>query len=85
MSRKKNWEQTHAITPEKLTLARKVLGEVRRGVPVMDSLRHHPLPRGGYLGKYALVAAYHEMVAHGEMREDARLLSRIRLKPVRTL
>jgi len=85
MSRKKNWEQTHTITPEKLTLARQVLEEVRHGKAVMDALRHHPMPRGGYLGKYALVAAYNEMVANGEMREDTRLLSRIRMKPVRTL
>jgi len=85
MSRKKNWEQTHTMTPEKLTLARQVLEEVRHGKPVMDALRHHPMPRGGYLGKYALVAAYNEMVANGEMGEDTRLLSRIRMKPVRTL
>ena len=85
MSRKKNWEQTHTMTSEKLTLARQVLEEVRHGKPVMDALRHHPMPRGGYLGKYALVAAYNEMVANGEMGEDTRLLSRIRMKPVRTL
>ncbi len=85
MSRKQTWEQDHTLTPEKLSLARHVLAEVRRGKPVMDALRRHPLPRGGYLGKFALVAAYNEMVASGELGEDARLLARIRMKPVRTL
>ncbi|MFZ5921254.1 MAG: elongator complex protein 3 [Chloroflexota bacterium] len=85
MSRKQTWEQDHTLTPEKLSLARHVLAEVRRGKPVMDALRRHPLPRGGYLGKYALVAAYNEMVASGELGADDRLLARIRMKPVRTL
>jgi len=85
VSRKQTWEQDHTLTPEKLSLARHVLAEVRRGKPVMDALRRHPLPRGGYLGKFALVAAYNEMVASGELGEDARLLARIRMKPVRTL
>ncbi|NOY98218.1 MAG: tRNA uridine(34) 5-carboxymethylaminomethyl modification radical SAM/GNAT enzyme Elp3 [Chloroflexi bacterium] len=51
----------------------------------MDALRRHPLEQGGYLGKYALVAAYNEMVAQGELAPDAGLLARIRMKPVRTL
>lgn len=85
MSKKENWEANHTLTPEKIALARQVLADVRRGKPVMDSLRLHPAPGGGYLGKYALVAAYHQMVSQGELAEDVRLLERIRLKPVRTL
>ncbi len=85
MSRKENWLKNHSLTPEKLALARGVLDDVRRGVPVMDSLRRHPVPGGGYLGKYALVAAYQQMLQEGELSEDVRLLERIRLKPVRTL
>jgi len=85
VSKKTNWEATHTLTPEKMDLARQVLAEVRRGRPVMDGLRRHPLPGGGYLGKHALVAAYHQMVEAGELRQDMRLLERIRLKPVRTL
>ena len=85
VSKKKNWEEVHALTPEKLTLARHVLAEVRRGQPVMDSIRKHPIPSGGYLGKYALVAAYNQMVEQGEMQADVRFLEKIRLKPVRTL
>ncbi|MBN1449498.1 MAG: tRNA uridine(34) 5-carboxymethylaminomethyl modification radical SAM/GNAT enzyme Elp3 [Anaerolineales bacterium] len=51
----------------------------------MDSVRRYPIPSGGYLGKHALVAAYNQMVAEGEIQADVRLLERIRLKPVRTL
>ena len=79
------WVDMHAIKPEWLVLARQVMGEIRGGRPVMDALRKHPLKDGGYLGKYVLVAAYHEMVRIGEMNDDARLLERLRMKPVRTL
>jgi elongator complex protein 3 len=85
VSKKQNWEKHHTLTPEKLTLARQVLAEVRQGRPVMDSVRKHPIPSGGYLGKHVLVAAYNQMVEEGKMRADVRLLERIRLKPVRTL
>ena len=68
-----------------MVLARQVMDEVRHGEPVMDALRKYPLQDGGYLGKYVLVAAYHQMVDAGELRADARLLERIRMKPVRTL
>jgi elongator complex protein 3 len=79
------WVDMHAIKPEWLDLARQVMGEIRGGKPVMDALRKHPLEEGGYLGKYVLVAAYHEMVRVGEMGADVRLLERLRMKPVRTL
>ena len=79
------WVDLHTIKPEWLVLARRVLDEVRAGEPVMASLRRHPLEDGGYLGKYVLVAAYHEMVRAGELRADARLLEGLRMKPVRTL
>ena len=85
MSKKQNWQENHSLTPEKLELAREVLAEVCQGSAVMDSVRKHPIPSGGYLGKHVLVAAYNQMVEEGEMRADVRLLERIRLKPVRTL
>ena len=85
VSKKQNWEKHHALTPEKLAIAREVLVEVRQGQRVMDSVRKHPIPSGGYLGKHVLVAAYNQMVDEGELRADVRLLERIRLKPVRTL
>jgi elongator complex protein 3 len=73
------------MTPEKRRLARVALEEVRAGKPVLDALRAHPLAQGGYLGKYALVAVYHEMVNAGEMPPNPALLAKIRMKPVRTL
>ncbi len=83
--RQQAWVATHTIKPEWLTLARRVMTEIQNGKPVMDALRKHPLEDGGYLGKYVLVAIYHEMVNTGEMRPDARLLERLRMKPMRTL
>ncbi len=62
-----------------------MLEEIRRGRDVTKTLRSHPLPHGGYLNKSMLVAIYNEMVAAGEIKEDARLLERIRMKPMRTL
>ncbi len=85
MTKRQAWIKSRTLTPEKITLARVVLEEVRQGKPVMEALRRHPLEKGGYLGKYALVAAYNEMVAQGELAPDAGLLARIRMKPVRTL
>ena len=80
------WSQSRQYTPEKLALARQVLAEVRAGQPVVEAVRRHPLPDGqGYLGKHVLVAAYRQLVAAGEWMPDARLLARIRMKPVRTL
>ena len=83
--RQQAWIENHAVKPEWMTLARRVMDEIQDGRPVMDALRKHPLHDGGYLGKYVLVAAYHEMVGRGELREDASLLERLRMKPVRTL
>jgi len=85
VSKKQNWQKNHTLTPEKLALAREVLVDVRGGTPVMDSVRRHPVPGGGFLGKHVLVAAYNQMVEGGEMQADPRFLEKIRLKPVRTL
>jgi elongator complex protein 3 len=83
--RQARWRETHLLTPDKKDLARTVLEEIRRGRDVTKTLRSHPLNGGGYLNKSMLVAIYNEMVGAGEIREDPRLLERIRLKPVRTL
>ncbi len=83
--RQQEWRLRQELTPEKLELARRVLEEIRRGGEVMRSLRAHPLPAGGYLSKAMLVSAYQEMVAQAALPQDARLLERIRMKPVRTL
>ena len=83
--RQELWRSTHLLTEDKKELARTVLEEIRRGRDVTKTLRSHPLPGGGYLNKSMLVAMYNEMVAAGEVHEDARLLERIRMKPMRTL
>lgn len=79
------WVENHAIKTEWRALARRVIGEIRAGAAVMDSLRRHPLADGGYLGKYVLVAAYHDMVRTGELAPEPGLLEQLRMKPVRTL
>jgi len=83
--RQELWRSTHLLTEDKKDLARTVLEEIRRGRDVTKTLRSHPLSGGGYLNKSMLVATYNEMVAAGEIHEDARLLERIRMKPMRTL
>ena len=83
--RRELWRETHLLTPDKKELARTVLELIQRGRDVTKTLRSHPLKNGGYLNKSMLVSIYNEMVAAGEMEEDARLLERIRMKPMRTL
>jgi elongator complex protein 3 len=84
-AQQQTWVEEHAIQPQWMDLARRALAEIRDGDPVMDALRRHPLPDGGYLGKYVLVETYHQMVRSGELAPDAALLERLRMKPVRTL
>lgn len=84
--RRQRWKKFNILTPEKLTLAHQVLGEIRAGSDVMRALRTHPLENGeGYLTKAALVAAYNQMVEAGTLEPDKVLLERIRMKPMRTL
>src|SRR5687767_349428 len=83
--RQERWRETHLLTPDKKDLARTVLDEIRRGRDVIKTLRSYPMNGGGYLNKSMLVSIYNEMVAAGEMDEDAHLLERIRMKPMRTL
>jgi elongator complex protein 3 len=52
---------------------------------LMSALRRHPRPDGGLYRKSELVAAYRWLVAEGSREQDAMLLERIRMKPVRTL
>ena len=85
LERRERWRETHLLTPDKRDQARAVLEQIRHGRDVTKTLRSHPLEGGGYLNKSMLVTIYNEMVAAGEMEEDARLLERIRMKPMRTL
>ncbi len=80
------WRATRLLTPDKKELARTALEEIRRGGDVTKTLRSHPLADGsGYLNKSMLVTLYKELVAAGEIPADARLLERLRMKPMRTL
>jgi len=83
--RRERWRESHLLTPDRKDLARQVLGLIQRGQDVTKTLRSHPLEGGGYLNKAMLVSIYNEMVAAGELKEDTRLLERIRMKPMRTL
>ena len=83
--RQLRWREARALTPEKLDLAREVMAELRVGRGLVETLRHHPLGRGGHLAKSDLVGAYHLMLDAGEITADPGLLESIRMKPVRTL
>lgn len=84
-AKKQAWFKQRENTPEKLLLARKILEEVRTGRSVAESIRRFPLEDGGYVGKHMLVSVYRQLLETGEWKEDAGLLQRIRMKPVRTL
>jgi elongator complex protein 3 len=82
---RENWIKSQEYTPEMLEQAVEVLEEVRRGAKVERALRRHPNPKGGYLAKHVLVAAYRQLVKTGMWAPDPGVLERIRMKPVRTL
>jgi elongator complex protein 3 len=79
------WLEARKYTPEQLELAKTILEEVRAGREVMDAVRRHPLPDGGYLGKHVLVHTYRELIHEGEWPDDTDILRQIRMKPGRTL
>jgi len=82
---KQAWEKQREYTPEQMILARQILQEVREGKNLMDAVRRHPFPSGGYLPKHLLVATYRNLVEKKEWDEDPALLAKIRMKPIRTL
>lgn len=79
------WERHYALTPERLALAQRIIEAVQAGEDVAQAIRRHPLPEGGHLAKSVLVAAYRHLVQQGQLNEDAALLAKLRMKPVRTL
>ena len=83
--KRQHWKKINALTPKKMELAHFLLNKIREGEDVMTLIRRHPLEGGGYLNKAALVAAYEQMVASGEMEANTALLEKIRMKPMRTL
>ncbi|NLB71906.1 MAG: tRNA uridine(34) 5-carboxymethylaminomethyl modification radical SAM/GNAT enzyme Elp3 [Chloroflexi bacterium] len=69
-----------------MLLANKILEEIKQGADSRKAIRSNPLPGGrGFLAKHALVAAYRDKVRTGEWDDDPVLLSKIRMKPIRTL
>jgi len=86
MDNVQDWHKKRTYTSEELELAKAALEDIRAGAELQKALRRHPLPDGqGFLAKHTLVAAYRELVRSGAWQEDAELLARIRMKPVRTL
>jgi elongator complex protein 3 len=81
----RHWLEMRQYTPEQVETARQVLDEIRSGCVVWQAMRSHPLKAGGYIPKHLLVAVYRQGVEAGDWEEDAGLLARIRMKPVRTL
>lgn len=79
------WLDSMNYTPEVRETAARVLSEVRRGQTYHDAVRHFPLPSGGYVPKHAVVSVYRQLVELGDLEPDQELLSRLRMKPIRTL
>jgi len=83
-ARQAAWLEARELTLEKIEIAQKTLEEIRSGRQVFDAIRRNPLA-DGYLSKNILVAVYRDLVQRGEWQADPALLSKIRMKPMRTL
>ena len=83
-ARQAAWLEARELTPEKVTIARKTLDEIRSGREVFDAIRRNPLS-DGYLSKNILVAVYRQLVRNGVWQAEPDLLAKIRMKPMRTL
>lgn len=79
------WRASHRDSPEDIALAKKLLIMIRDGASVFETIRKNPTRERGQISKYTLVTAYYSMVADKEIPEDETLLSKIRMKPTRTL
>ena len=85
ISREEAWQRARDYSDEtRRGAARAVLHDLIRGVTLRSALHRHPA-QGSYLAKDALVHAYREMVAAGEIPESPAVLRALRMKPVRTL
>ena len=82
---KKTWHNARQYSDEQLQIAETVLDEVLSGIPVMKAVRSHPLSEGGYIAKHTLVYVYRQKVEEGVWKEAPDLLTRIRMKPIRSL
>jgi elongator complex protein 3 len=70
--------------PDRKKAAEEILRAMAAGTELRLALHRHPA-KGAYLSKDFLLAAYREMVASGEMPEEAWILEALRMKPVRSL
>ncbi len=82
---RQRWYELRRYTPERIAAARAVLDTIRSGVKVSDAIRRYPLKDGGYVGKHILVNVYQQLVNSGQWIENPKIISQIRMKPVRTL
>jgi elongator complex protein 3 len=80
------WKKKRDYTQVEKDLALAILEEIKQGVDLQPAQRAHPKPEGGgFIPKHALVAVYYQLVESGAWEEDELLLSKIRMKPTRTL
>ena len=79
------WQDSRQYTKEQLQTAAVVLEEIRSGIDTMKAVRAHPLSEGGYIAKHMLVHVYNQKVESGDLMADEGLLTRIRMKPIRSL
>ena len=81
-----SWRKKRDYTEAELAQALAILEDLKVGVDLNVAQRTHPKPDGGgFIPKHALVAVYKKMVNNGVWKEDEALLSKIRMKPTRTL
>ena len=82
-----NWQKKRQYSEVEKDLAVEIIKDLNEGVDLVTAQRAHPKlgEGGGFIPKHALVAVYYEKVNSGEWDEDEALLSKIRMKPTRTL
>lgn len=80
------WKKKRTYSEAELAQALAILKDLKQGVDLNTAQREHPKPDGGgFIPKHAMVAVYYQMVESGQWEEDEKLLSKIRMKPTRTL
>ena len=80
------WQSKRDYSQKELALALAILEDLKQGIDLNTSQRAHPKPDGGgFIPKHALVMMYYRQVDEGVWEEDELLLSKIRMKPTRTL
>jgi len=80
------WKKKRTYSEAELAQALAILEELKQGMDLNTAQREHPkLDGGGFIPKHAMVAVYYQMIESGKWEEDEVLLSKIRMKPTRTL